>query len=124
MAYKETLDFFGYSNMKTELTSEELKSIELQLLDVLADYCQEHNLRYYLAYGTLLGAMRHKGFIPWDDDIDVMMPRPDYDKLINTFNQNNTNPEVGILSHVNDNRYYLTFSKLISRKTVLKEEVA
>lgn len=52
------------------------------LLDIFSRKCDEHNLRYWIDYGTLLGAIRHKGFIPWDDDLDVGMLRNDYDKLI------------------------------------------
>ena len=55
--------------------------VELKLLDYFDQLCREHNLRYYIAYGTLLGAVRHQGFIPWDDDIDVVMFRDDYEKL-------------------------------------------
>lgn len=54
---------------------------EVEILDAIHEVCTRNNLRYSLAYGTLLGAARHKGFIPWDDDVDVMMPREDYDKL-------------------------------------------
>ena len=55
---------------------------EQQILDVIDKVCTENGLRYSLAYGTLLGAVRHSGFIPWDDDVDVMMPREDYERLI------------------------------------------
>ena len=64
--------------------TEKLKRIwatELGLYKVFVDMCEKYNLRYFVAFGTLLGAVRHKGFIPWDDDFDVMMPREDYDKL-------------------------------------------
>ncbi len=58
---------------------------ELKMLKEFADFCKENNLTYSLAYGSLLGAIRHKGFIPWDDDIDVMMPEEDYLLFINDY---------------------------------------
>lgn len=63
----------------------QLWKTEQEILDVVDKVCTEHGLRYSLAYGTLLGAVRHGGFIPWDDDLDVMMPREDYEKLIQTW---------------------------------------
>ena len=68
--------------MSTELLSpEEVKSRELEILVYFASVCEKHGLTYFLSYGSLLGAVRHKGFIPWDDDIDVSMPRPDYERF-------------------------------------------
>ena len=65
-----------------KLTDREIKNAELTILKQFAEFCEDKSLRYSLAYGTLIGAVRHKGFIPWDDDIDVIMPRPDYDEFI------------------------------------------
>lgn len=73
-----------------ELTVEDIKKISIEILRDVHNFCVENNLRYSLAYGTLLGAVRHHGFIPWDDDIDIMMPRPDYDKFIHSYKSKNS----------------------------------
>ncbi len=68
-----------------------LREVQMGALDILRRIdavCEEEGLRYWVAYGTLIGAVRHKGFIPWDDDLDIMMPRPDYEKLVSHFVRN------------------------------------
>lgn len=101
-----------------EIQFEEMKKIELNILIYFTEVCKENNLRYYLGGGTLLGAVRHKGFIPWDDDIDVMMPRPDFQKLlslsINNENYNIIKPGAA--------GYYYNFAKLVDTRTILEEK--
>lgn len=101
-----------------EIQFEEMKKIELNILIYFTEICEENNLRYYLGGGTLLGAVRHKGFIPWDDDIDVMMPRPDFQKLlslsINNENYNIIKPGTA--------GYYYNFAKLVDTRTILEEK--
>ena len=68
-----------------EITSKDLKRLQLDILVVIDKFCRINNIKYSLVFGTLLGAVRHKGFIPWDDDIDIAMPRPHYEKFIKLF---------------------------------------
>lgn len=74
-------------NLELKEMHQKLWEVELEILDVIHTVCSENQLRYSLAYGTLLGAIRHNGFIPWDDDIDIIMPRNDYERLIEIWNQ-------------------------------------
>ncbi len=68
--------------MRQQMTLQDIKDISLDLMKEFHNFCRKHDIHYSLAYGSLIGAIRHNGFIPWDDDIDVFMPRPDYEKFI------------------------------------------
>ncbi|MGP1392382.1 MAG: LicD family protein [Candidatus Cryptobacteroides sp.] len=67
------------------VNKQEMQKIQLDILDDIHQFCTANNIRYSLAYGTLLGAVRHKGYIPWDDDIDLIMPRKDYERFIKEY---------------------------------------
>ncbi len=94
---------------------DEIKRVELGILSNIADFCDKNGLKYFLAYGTLIGAIRHKGFIPWDDDIDIWMPRDDYNKLIEIFNKDN-NQKYKLISP-NDIVARHTFVKIVDTYT-------
>ena len=103
------------------ITLEDSKKLELDILQDVAHFCDKHHLRYYLAYGTLIGAVRHKGFIPWDDDIDIQMPRADYNKLIELYNQEKGENSRYYLVSPDDKRSLNAFTKIIDTTTIKKE---
>ena len=102
--------------MNRLLTIDEIKQTELSILDYIDSVCKQHNVRYYLAYGTLLGAIRHKGFIPWDDDIDIYMLRSDYDRFIQLLSAEKEN-HYSLLSIYNDSDYFYEFAKVVDNRT-------
>lgn len=97
----------------------EIQKIEVDILDYIVKICKEYNLRYFLVGGTLLGAIRHQGFIPWDDDIDISMPRKDYEKLIHIFS--NIKGRYKLLQINNNTNYFYSFIKIVDTKTKLIE---
>jgi phosphorylcholine metabolism protein LicD/glycosyltransferase involved in cell wall biosynthesis len=105
-------------NRARQLSADELRELQLITLDILktvVEFCDKHNLRYYLAEGSLLGAVRHGGFIPWDDDMDIAMPRQDYDKFIKLWNTKIHN-DCRLFHQDTYPKYYLPFAKVILMK--------
>jgi len=100
-----------------------MTEIQNRLFDMLVwfdSFCRKNNLRYYALGGTLLGAARHKGFIPWDDDIDIGVPRSDYDKLLSIMN--NMKCQYVLESpYSTDNNYCYPYSKIYDTKSTLIE---
>lgn len=103
------------------LELDQIHEIEFQMLKRFAKVCEENNLRYFLCGGTLLGAIRHKGFIPWDDDIDILMPRPDYIKFQELSKNNILGDELKVcssyLGNLND-----PFCKIFNINTIMEKE--
>lgn len=106
--------------MDKEIDLGQLKKIELDLLVAVDGICKKENLRYSLGGGTLLGAVRHKGFIPWDDDIDIMMPRPDYTAFIEYCTQNDT--PFSVRAWETDKSYVDMSAKVFNTDTRLEDE--
>lgn len=103
----------------------DIRPLQLRILKILLaidKVCKEHHLRYYIMAGTMLGAVRHKGFIPWDDDLDIGMPRADYDLLMANAHEWLPKPYEAVCAE-NDKEYPLPFAKIQDADTTLIERM-
>lgn len=82
---------------------------------------QKNNINYFLTGGTLLGAVRHKGFIPWDDDIDVVMPRNDYERFIDEYNKGES--KFKVITYKNSDWYFFPFAKVMDQTTSVSSSI-
>ncbi|MDO5340966.1 MAG: LicD family protein [Bacteroidia bacterium] len=106
------------NNLK-KIELEERKKLQLDILDSIHNFCVKNNIKYTLAYGTLLGTVRHGGYIPWDDDVDIAMLRKDYELFVNKFNDDRY--KVATFENTN---ILLSFAKVYDSKTVIVDRKA
>lgn len=103
-----------------ELTLKELQQVNLSILKDVHAFCESNNIKYSIAYGTLIGAVRHKGFIPWDDDVDIVMPRPDYERFCRTYHSESG---MRLIYYGNDRSALAAFARVVEcEKTVYQTE--
>ena len=89
------------------------------ILDYVHQFCEKHGITYFLSSGSLLGAVRHGGYIPWDDDLDIYMPRKDYERLLAEFKGNE---QFKLLDPAKEIHYYYTFAKVVDLRTKMVEQ--
>ena len=109
-----------------EMTINELRIVQLDILDTISDFCREKEIKWWIEFGTLLGAVRHNGYIPWDDDIDIGMLRNDYEVLLSSFNEwsvINKESRFELLAPELSKGSCYTFGKIVDNRTELYEGI-
>ena len=106
--------------MKKKIELDEMKKIQVEMLKYIDQVCKENQIKYFLIGGSLIGAIRHNGFIPWDDDIDIALTREDYNKLLNILKEE-SNKRYKLLDHSTQADYFYPFAKLVDSRTTMIE---
>lgn len=133
LAYRKNVNFFQVFDWtwdifaqavrgKRKMALKEIQNMEKEMLYYVDRFCTERKIRYWICGGTLLGAVRHKGFIPWDDDIDIFMPWNDYQRFLAEFPSDG---EYGLISpgSLDRRKYYELFAKVTDERTVVRESL-
>lgn len=133
LGYKENIHFFKVCDFydkdieemfkeKRRMSLKEIQAVEKDILSYVDALCEKYKLRYWVCGGTLLGTIRHKGFIPWDDDVDIFLPWEDYQKLIEVFEENDRYSMLGMgTSQINE--FCDIFAKAVDMRTLLCENI-
>ena len=101
--------------MKGKVISfEESQQLQTGLIEVVDKYCRARGINYFLAYGTLIGAVRHKGHIPWDDDSDIIMPRPDFERFVSEFPETD---DYKVITYMDDDGLFYNFARITNKHT-------
>ena len=108
-------------NMMKKISMDQSRLIILDIMTAIDRVCRELNISYYMAGGTLIGAIRHKGFVPWDDDIDIFVYRKDFDVLIDYLKRNPPFPWFEIYDE-NRSDYYYPFAKAVDNRTIVEQK--
>lgn len=109
------------SECMAEMTLEEVRQVEYGILCDVDEFCKRTGITYFLAYGTLIGAVRHNGFIPWDDDVDIVMPRPDYERFIRSYRPTHPSRQYFVIDGSNK-RCKTVYAKVYDATTVKIEQ--
>jgi lipopolysaccharide cholinephosphotransferase len=123
----KTADFYDINHVLSdgtwsqglkEMSRKEIRSIQLKILKHVKEICKKYNLRYYLGAGSCLGAVRHKGYIPWDDDIDINLPYPDYLKLLEILSGDKYYRPISLYHYKDEFPYF--FARIEDTETIMK----
>lgn len=107
-----------WSDGLREMNQKEIRDVQLGILEYVKRVCRENNIAYYLGAGSCLGAVRHKGYIPWDDDIDINLPYPDYLKLLKVLKMGDRYKPISLYNYKNKFPYF--FARIEDTRTVMK----
>ena len=111
-----------FYDMRKITDIQELRGVQLDILDDIHAFCTANGIKYFLSCGTLIGAVRHKGYIPWDDDLDIYMPREDYERFLREYES--PSGHCRVLDPAKEKHYYYTFAKVVDTRTLLTETEA